>query len=158
MPYTQTDALNDLRLKVAQTADPALTDADLISCLSQCVRASVWAANTAYSVGQRVVPPPANGRIYLCSVAGTSSATAPTFSLTGLGFTTTDNTITWVDDGAQPAKLWDINAAASLAWTLKAARVTERVDFTDNGTSVSREQVYRHCLAMAARFSRTWVA
>ena len=51
--------------------------------------ATAWAATTAYTVGQFVKN---NGRVYVCTVAGTSAgAGGPTTTATGI----VDNTVTW---------------------------------------------------------------
>lgn len=53
------------------------------------------ARNTAYGLGQKVVPLALNGYVYECVVAGTSHAsTEPTWPLV-LGNTVTDGTVTW---------------------------------------------------------------
>ncbi len=59
-----------------------------------------WAASTAYSVGQTISPPSANGHIYQCTVAGTSGATQPGTWPTD-GSTFTDGGVTWQDMGTQ---------------------------------------------------------
>ena len=57
-----------------------------------------WAASTAYTAGQTIVPPGGNGHIYQCTVAGTSGATAPSIWPTN-GGTVTDGGVTWEDMG-----------------------------------------------------------
>jgi flagellar hook protein FlgE len=59
-----------------------------------------WAATTAYTVGQTISPPTANGHIYQCTAAGTSGSTAPSTWPTD-GSTITDGTVTWQDMGTQ---------------------------------------------------------
>lgn len=51
--------------------------------------------NTAYVVGQKVVPLALNGYVYECTVAGTSHATNEPTWPTVLGNTVTDGTVTW---------------------------------------------------------------
>ncbi len=59
-----------------------------------------WAALTAYSVGQTISPPSANGHIYQCTVGGTSGANPPsTWPTDGSSFT--DGGVTWQDMGTQ---------------------------------------------------------
>jgi hypothetical protein len=57
-----------------------------------------WQASTAYSVGQQILD--SNNNIQVVKTAGTSKTGAhPTWSTTG-GATTTDGTVTWVDQEA----------------------------------------------------------
>ena len=59
-----------------------------------------WAASTAYTAGETISPPGANGHIYQCTVAGTSGATPPGSWPTD-GSTFTDGGVTWQDMGTQ---------------------------------------------------------
>ena len=59
---------------------------------------STWTANTAYTVGQMVIPSPPNGSVYRCTAAGTSGATQPNWP-TAAGATVPDGTVTWIDMG-----------------------------------------------------------
>lgn len=59
-----------------------------------------WAASTAYTMGQTMAPPTANGHIYQCTVAGTSGANPPSPWPTN-GSTFTDGGVTWKDMGTQ---------------------------------------------------------
>lgn len=59
-----------------------------------------WAASTAYTAGQTISPPTANGHIYQCTAAGTSGATPPSTWPTD-GSTITDGGVTWQDMGTQ---------------------------------------------------------
>ena len=52
----------------------------------------IWAATTTKSIGNLIVD--ANGNIQRCTVAGTTGASAPTWS-TSLSGTTVDNSVTW---------------------------------------------------------------
>lgn len=55
-----------------------------------------WAAATAYVLGDKIQPVGGNGFVYKCTVAGTSHASVePTWPVTPLGATVTDNTCTW---------------------------------------------------------------
>src|SRR6185436_15769925 len=58
----------------------------------------VWAASTAYVVGDVVKPLVSNGHLYRCVVAGTSGGSAPSWT-TVHGQVTVDNTATWVEIG-----------------------------------------------------------
>lgn len=78
---------------VSQTA--GTTDADLSALVTLINGIATVARSTAYTVGQVVRPPAANGFMYRCSVAGTTAASAPTFGTTEAG-TTVDGTATFV--------------------------------------------------------------
>ena len=56
-----------------------------------------WQALTAYAVGRIVRPPSPNGRSYICIVAGTTGASAPTWTTTE-NATFTDGTVTWQEN------------------------------------------------------------
>ena len=53
-----------------------------------------WVASTAYAVGAKCQPSVHNGWQYVCTVAGTSGSSAPTWPTT-VGNTVTDGTVTW---------------------------------------------------------------
>lgn len=55
-----------------------------------------WAASTAYSVGDYVLPTAPNGHMYKCTTAGTSGSTQPTWPTTNNG-TVTDGTVVWTE-------------------------------------------------------------
>jgi hypothetical protein len=54
-----------------------------------------WTPSTAYTVGQEIVPATANGRMYVCTAAGTSYTTAPTWPTTPGGTVTETSGPTW---------------------------------------------------------------
>jgi len=56
---------------------------------------ALWTASTAHIVNDLVRPTTSTGLIYRCTVAGTGSATEPTWPTTA-GGSVTDGTITWV--------------------------------------------------------------
>lgn len=62
----------------------------------------VWAASTVYSLNQLIVD--SNGNQQKVTTAGTSGASAPTWNTT-TGGTTTDNTVTWTNEGAEPQQV-----------------------------------------------------
>lgn len=98
-----------------------------------------WAASTAYTVGQVIVPPTRTGHVYKCTTAGTSGASAPTFPTTA-GGTVTDGGVTWTEDGLRDISYYEVSGTgytaggatlasktiseASLKITMSAANVT----------------------------------
>lgn len=54
-----------------------------------------WVASTAYSVGDTVEPTTGNGFRYVCSTAGTSDSSEPTWPTSGLGTTVVDGSVVW---------------------------------------------------------------
>ncbi|AZO95287.1 hypothetical protein [Halocella sp. SP3-1] len=53
-----------------------------------------WAASTAYSVGDYVIPTTATGHIYLCTTAGTSDSAEPSWPTVDVN-TVVDGDVTW---------------------------------------------------------------
>ena len=76
-----------------------------------------WQATTAYVLNQTVQPTPANGIIYICTVAGTSGASQPTFP-TSAG-SVTDGTVTWAWTIARPLLTWQANTAYTIHQTVQ---------------------------------------
>jgi hypothetical protein len=67
--------------------------------------AATWAASTAYTAGQYVVPTTFSsitgpvGKVFKCTTAGTSGSSAPTWPTTA-GGTVTDGTVVWTEVSA----------------------------------------------------------
>lgn len=59
-----------------------------------------WSAAQAYTYGQVVRPPAANGYLYRCVQAGTSGGSTPAFPTT-VGLTVGDNGIIWANAGSE---------------------------------------------------------
>ncbi len=47
---------------------------------------------------------------------------------------------------------WDFNKAAHEGWMIKAGRVTDQFDFTSDVNGFTRDQLYKHCVDMAAKY------
>ncbi len=74
------------------TSDATATVAEITAGLAAALTQTAWAATTGYSVGDYVS---ANGNVYICTVAGTSGATAPS----GTSSAEVDGTVTWAYKG-----------------------------------------------------------
>lgn len=114
-----------------------------------------WAAATAYTAGQVVVPTDRSGKAYLVTAGGTSHATTePTWPTTS-GDTVTDGTVTWAIADQEPwLPTWRLQRAAAEGWRWKAAKVAGSYDFSAEGSNFSRSQMHKACLEMAASYSR----
>jgi hypothetical protein len=146
-------ALAELRRLVQPTADPALDDATEFLPLLEppYKRASVWAASTAYSFGDVVIPATRNGRRYVCVVSGTGSSTEPSWA-TGRDATVTDGDATLQEAGRE-YDLWDFFKAARDGWLLKAAKASEYKNIQVDATRNERGSVYDHCIQMAEKYA-----
>lgn len=98
---------------------------------------NLWAALTAYAVGDIVWPTTANGRIYRCTVAGTSGASEPTFPTSAAG-TVVDGTVTWTE--ATPVVAWLSQAGGTVTVTgleiLPVGGYRVRYSLTDGASKV----------------------
>jgi hypothetical protein len=83
-----------------------------------------WSASTAFALNNTIFPNTANGYSYICTQAGTSATTEPTWPLSAYG-SVTDGTV-----------VWTINTAgnAVVSATLYQGQVSN-VTFTTNGTA-----------------------
>lgn len=87
------------------------------------------ATSTEYSAGDIVRPATANGYIYICQTAGTSSASAPTWP-TVIGTTVVDGTVTWRCYGYDCDIAGGIaaqNTSAPYNWEFKYQRMLKRL-------------------------------
>lgn len=83
----------------------------------------------------------------------------PELSLATVGAIVDRCARTDVDDNTPGTVDWtptyDLNAATALAWERKAAlTAASKFDVTVDGQTLSRSQVYEHCMAEAARYRR----
>lgn len=62
--------------------------------LHKLIKGTAWESEQAYAVGDTVVPTVPNGFKYVCTVAGTSGASEPSWPEV-VGTTKTDGTVTW---------------------------------------------------------------
>jgi hypothetical protein len=140
--------------------EPMIGEDELDTILTNAQVCSVWAASTAYSYGDVVVPTCANqnGRRYRCVKAGTSGSTEPTWGHFQMSRTADGSSLIWEEAGAQPKSIWDMRVAAYNAWLAKASKASTDFDFSGAGESYKRSQVYDHCLEMAAKYKPLKIA
>lgn len=159
MTMTREQSLAQLALYCDANSYPEVDASTLAALLDEYSRFATWQANTAYSVGDRVVAAVPNGRVYECRIAGTSAATAPMWPTDyGLftGYYIVDGAIvggcTWVDQGPVQVQQYDVRAAARAAWLYKAGRVANQIDAKEGTTDVSLSALHKQLLAMAERY------
>lgn len=90
----------------------------------------VWAANTAYLVGNAVYM---NGHVYECTVAGTSSGSAPAWPASG---TVTDGGVTWTEAGTGDVLLGTLTLSDS-AGTVATGSITFGAITQDNAADAT---------------------
>lgn len=91
------------------------------------------ANSTAYAVGDFYVPASANGHFYMCTVAGTSAGSPPTFDTDGTDFA--DGTATFIDMG-----LIVVPSTADVNYRLDAGLAL--ISATTDGTIASANTKY----------------
>ena len=91
---------------------------------------TIWAASKSYVLNQSIGPTTPNGHRYVCTTAGTSGSTEPTWT-TGSGDTVADGSVVWTEDGvADPYSntfnathtvygLMELIIEGALGWTLE---------------------------------------
>lgn len=174
------DALAQVQAQCAPTTDPVLSLQEITDILTRQSTTTTWAANTAYSYGAFVIPTIPQGRLYRCTLAGTSDPTTepiwlmapawyppPSFFagwVWGVSvspflnspwiYGLKDGTLAWCDWGPFAGELYDVRAACYSAWMLKADKATDRVDVTISGAVGAKEATtYDRCVDRARRFA-----
>jgi hypothetical protein len=87
------------------------------------------ANSTAYAVGDIYVPAVANSHWYICTVAGTSAGSAPTFTTNGTTFA--DGTATFKDMGViqyTVATDYELNVDTGLVFVLNTGAIAAAID------------------------------
>lgn len=153
---TEAEAIARLATLAASGTFPTLTPDELEQALASArivdpwgfdgLLETPWLPETAYEVGDTVVPSLRDGYIYVASQAGTSDSGEPTWDATG---TTTDGTVEWefFAEGWQPTH--DLNMAAAMCWEMKAGKTSDRAAFAVDYKTFSPQQVFDHCMKMA---------
>ena len=154
----EAQALERLEDMLAYNTDPVLTETAVIQLLDEFKRASVWVANTAYVIGDVVIPITRNGHRFVCTVSGTSHATTePIWPDYDGGIVSEGSTLQWEEAGRE-YDLWDLQAAAAKGWALKAALAAQMASITIGDNVKAQQQVYDHCREMARYYTPIRVA
>jgi hypothetical protein len=88
---------------------------------------------------------------------GTSGDTEPVWPAPVVLGTTTvvDNTITWKAMAVTPwYGNWDLALAACEGWRRKAGKASSGYQFTDQGKSLNRNQIFEQCLKMSQQYAK----
>jgi hypothetical protein len=89
-----------------------------------------WQASKPYALGDMIIPPllSLNGKYYVCTTAGDSGASAPTFGTVDDGYTN-DNTVVWQCKPGGFAMLTDLVTPPGAAW--------QRFDFDSSNLQIA---------------------
>lgn len=158
------EALDRLVIMVEANTCPTLdydtAASELRVILTKHKRASVWTINTAYQIGDRIIPTAANrnGHKYV-AVEYRTTGTDQTTGVTEPAWSTTrnaqiaDDQIVWEEDGFDwNGDLWDLTAAARDGWLLKASKASLTSDVVRGELEIKSSQLFDHCMTMANQF------
>jgi len=159
--------------RVQPDVAPTLTQGEIELEVDRARLVQTWQPNTAYRIGDVVVPEIRNGHSYVCVQPGTSQATARGYfdwpSDNGVGFGgymsggscfsdgNSDPQLIWETCGTDrfnpgiwgaETNIYDIARAAQQCWVIKSRKTSQFVDDGD----VLFEQMFKHCVAMANSF------
>lgn len=161
MPLSRLQAIKKLSWMVQSDSFPELDSNALGELIDEHKRFGSWTASTAYSVGDQIVPVVPNGRVYSCTIAGTSGTTEPSFPQMGyaVGQNFNDGVIpadeyplTWRDSGFIQTEIYDVRAAAREGWMRKASIAANLLNTDDGATKVDLNKLIEHCHSQAAKF------
>lgn len=149
-------AYEQLRLFAQPDAEPTLSPDELKAILTAQKRADLWTASTPYSVGDTILPTVGNGHRYVCTQAGTSGTTEPTWSR-AMGAIASDGTsdpvLKWQEDGPAFKNVYNVRAAIHQAWIVKAGKASQLYNVGANQSSSAQSQVYDQCMKMANAYA-----
>lgn len=74
---------------------------------------AAWEATTAYELDDIIMPTTQNGHSYICTTAGTSDSSEPTWTVTPDSVQPTDGTAVWTENGIDADKVCGIGT-----WTI----------------------------------------
>lgn len=95
----------------------------------------IWLATEAYLEGDIIMPVTQNGHKYICTTAGTSDGTEPTWTLVPDSIQPTDGTVVWTENGIDADKVCGIGT-----WTIGPNAYAEIDDseFCDDDAKIKR--------------------
>ena len=139
----------------AQTAEfPTLTPEQVSALVVKNQRATVWAPETAYKIGDVVQPIVPNGHFYKCKTAGASGESEPVWTLLESRTVVENSGVVWVECGLDlDGNLYNTRNAIHDAWMLKASMSAKDFDVSIDQQKWNRSQIYEHCLEMARAWS-----
>lgn len=160
MAMSRDQAIATVSLWVDSGSYPELTTDELGDLVDRFDRFSTWTASTAYSVGDRIIPTTANGRVYEARRAGTTASTEPDWpTWPGNQYQgwcvsegPSDPQLLWVDAGPANVERYDVRSAARQGWMIKASRVATEIDSKDGAADVKLSQLRANCLEMAEKY------
>ena len=162
------EAVAALRVLLSADDEPVLDDEELAIILRSGERpdmagnsplnllgVAAYTTSTDYTVGDVVVDG-TTGRYWLALCSGTSAGvTFPDLAGDPLAsHTIEDGSVLWCDNGTRWRPTYDMHAAASLGWRVKAGKLTAKYDFSTDGQTFSRRQWFVHCMELAQGYSR----
>lgn len=159
----------------ATASVPELDDTEVEAILARHKMVTIWVAETAYKLGDKIIPTEANrfGRRFRCVGSGTSGADEPTWSdvqgwthstnvgafLGNEGSQTVvlfDGDAQWIDDGPE-TDLWNLDDACYDAWMQKAGKALDVVTMNRGGNNYNLGDIHQRCVNMAARFGGVFI-
>lgn len=155
MAITRDQALAYVTLHAQTNSYPEIDIGTVGTFVDSNRRYSTWTANTAYAVGDYIVPTVPNGRIYKAVVAGTSSATEPGFPVYVLykSYRINDGTaLIWQDYGIISTDQYDTRSAVRSLWIYKAGILANQVDASDDRSNVKLSLLQSQFLTMAEKY------
>lgn len=164
----QAEARTRLETMTQASSEPTLSSSEIDLLLDQARRADAdgnaadrpWRASIYYPLDSYVIPTTAggNGHTYRTTTAGVAGTTEPSWVTTSgatVSGTAGGGTALVFTEAGVPAWVptWDLNAAAAEGWRWKAAKVANQFQFSADGQSFQRQQVYDHCLTMVQEYA-----
>src|SRR5690348_11303613 len=153
MALTLAEAREQVKTNCSATTDPTLSDPEVEALLVATVRGSAWVTDTAYTVGQVVIPTTRNGHAYRVLQAGTSGATEPGWSLLPGGVVSDGSTLLYAEIGPDWGELYDLRRATYQAFRLKLSKASTYLTVGGDGQTVNLQQIVQNLEGNARRWA-----